>query len=317
MLQKACPYLLSAFLFLSILGANAMPDNTPDHPNADSAIAANAITAPGAHLVKIAGGFEFTEGPAADFSGNIFFTDQPNDRILEWHAADGKITTFLQGCGRANGTCFDAQGNLWTCSDEHNALWRISPSGKPTVVVAEYDGKRLCGPNDVWVRPDGGLYITDPFYVRSYWQHGHQEQDTQAVYFLPPGGKALVRVISDFVQPNGIIGTPDGKTLYVADIGANVTYRYTVAPDGSLENKHLFCRLGSDGMTIDSEGNVYLTGHGVTVFDHTGTQVLHIPIPENWTGNLCFGGTDRKTLFITASKSVYTVAMRVHGVGSQ
>ena len=284
-----------------------MPDTTP----------AQTITAPGAHLEKIADGFEFTEGPSCDSRGDVYFTDQPNDRILKWHAADGMITTFKQGCGRANGTCFDAQGNLWTCSDEHNALWRIAPDGTATVVIAGYEGKRLCGPNDVWVRPDGGLYITDPFYVRSYWQHGHKEQDTEGVYYLPPGGKALVRVIGDFVKPNGLIGTPDGKTLYVADIGDSKTYSYTVNPDGSLSNKRLFCHLGSDGMTIDSEGNVYLTGHGITVFDRTGAEVLHLPIPEDWTGNICFGGTDRHTLFITASKSVYTLQMRVHGVGSQ
>jgi len=312
--QKLCFLCLLGFaLFLGIPLANAMPDNTL----ADNTLADNTITAPGAHLTKIAGNFTFTEGPATDADGSIFFTDQPTDRILKWHAADGTITTFLQGCGRANGTCFDARGDLWTCSDEHNALWSISPDGKATIVIADHEGKRLNGPNDVWVRPDGGLYITDPFYVRSYWDHGHQEQDTEGVYYLPPGGKALIRVISDFVQPNGLIGTPDGKTLYVADIGAGKTYRYAIAPDGSLGDKHLFCRLGSDGMTLDSEGNVYLTGHGVTVFNHAGGQILHIPIPEDWTGNLCFGGTGRHTLFITASKSVYTLAMRVHGVGSQ
>jgi len=305
--------LLTAALFLGIPEANAMPDTT----TTGNTLTDNTITAPGAHLKKIAENFTFTEGPATDANGDVFFTDQPNDRILKWHAAESKITTFLQGCGRANGMCFDARGDLWTCSDEHNALWRISPGGKATVVIADYQGKRLNGPNDVWVRPGGGLYITDPFYVRSYWDHGHQEQDTEGVYYLPPGGTMLVRVISDFVQPNGIIGTPDGKTLYVADIGAGKTYRYTIAPDGSLGDKHLFCRLGSDGMTIDSDGNVYLTGHGVTVFGHTGTQILHLPIPEDWTGNICFGGTDRHTLFITASKSVYTLAMRVHGVGSQ
>ncbi len=284
-----------------------MQDTTPTH----------TLAAPGAHLEKTAGGFGFTEGPACDAHGDIYFTDQSNDRILKWHAADGTITTFKQGCGRANGTCFDAHGDLWTCSDEHNALWRIAPDGTATVVIAGYEGKRLCGPNDVWVRPDGGLYLTDPFYVRSYWQHGHKEQDTEGVYYLPPGGKTLIRVIDDFVQPNGLIGTPDGKTLYVADIGDSKTYSYTVHPDGSLTGKRLFCHLGSDGMTIDSEGNVYLTGHGVTVFDPIGAEILHLPIPEDWTGNLCFGGEGRHTLFITASHSVYTLKMRVYGVGSQ
>ncbi len=275
------------------------------------------ITAPGAVLEKISGNFGFTEGPATDTHGDVYFTDQTYDRIHKWHAADNSVTLFLSPCGRSNGMCFDAHGSLWACADEKNALWRIGPDGKTLAVIAEYNGKRLCGPNDVWVRPDGGLYLTDPFYLRSYWQHGHKEQDTEGVYYLPPGGKALVRVISDFVQPNGLVGTPDGKTLYVADIGAGRTYSYAINPDGTLTDKRLFCSLGSDGMTLDSAGNVYLTGHGVTVFDKLGTQILHVPIPEDWTGNLCFGGKDRKTLFITASHSVYKLAMRVHGVGSQ
>lgn len=295
--------LLAVFALLTI-SANAAPNTSQ-------------IAAPGAELQKVSSGYGFTEGPACDSHGDVYFTDQPNDRIYLWHAATGKITLFKQGTGRANGLCFDAHGDLWTCSDEHNALWRISPDGSHTVVVADYNGKRLNGPNDVWVRPDGGLYLTDPFYVRPYWDHTQKEQDTEGVYYLPPHGTKLIRVVSDFTQPNGLIGTPDGKTLYVADIGANKTYSYSVNSNGSLTNKHFFCSLGSDGMTLDSAGNVYLTGHGVSVFDRAGTQILHLPIPEDWTGNICFGGIDRKTLFITASHSVYTLNTRVHGVGSQ
>lgn len=295
---------LFAALALLAITASAAPDTSP-------------IVAPGAHLEKIAGGYSFTEGPACDKRGDVYFTDQPNDRIHQWHAATGTVTLFKQGTGRANGLCFDARGNLWTCSDAHNALWRIAPDGKVTVVVVSYNGKRLNGPNDVWVRPDGGLYLTDPFYVRPYWDHTQKEQDTEGVYYLPPHSKTLTRVIGDFVQPNGLIGTPDGKRLYVADIGANKTYSYAVAPNGSLTNKHLFCLLGSDGMTLDSAGNVYLTGHGITVFNKLGTQIQQIPVPEDWTGNLCFGGAGRKTLFITASHSVYTLRMRVYSVGSQ
>ena len=274
------------------------------------------ITAPGAQLQKLADGFAFTEGPACDAKGNVFFTDQPNDRILEW-SVDGKLSTFLQPAGRANGLCFDGGGNLWACADEKNALWRISPQGKTTVVLATYGGKLLNGPNDVWVRPDGGLYLTDPFYKRDYWTRGPMEQDAQAVYYLPPGGTSLTRVVGDLQQPNGIIGTPDGKTLYVSDIAGGKTYAYDVGRDGSLSGKRLFCTMGSDGMTIDSEGDVYLTGQGVTVFDKTGTQILKIPVAEGWTGNVCFGGRDRHTLFITASKGLYALRMRVKGVGSQ
>lgn len=273
------------------------------------------VLAPGATLQKLAGDFKFTEGPACDAQGNVFFTDQPNDRILEW-STDGKLSTFKQPCGRANGLCFDRDGNLWACADEKNALWRIAPDGQVTVVVKDYQGKLLNGPNDVWVRPDGGLFFTDPYYKRPYWKRGPKEIG-ECVYFLSADGKNLVRIIDDLKQPNGIIGTPDGKILYVADIGGKKTFRYNIQPDGSVSGKKLFCEMGSDGMTIDNEGNVYLTGNGVFVFDPAGNQIEHIEVPERWTGNVCFGGKDRHTLFITASASLYGMQMRVKGVGSQ
>jgi gluconolactonase len=274
------------------------------------------IIAPGAKVEKLAGGFQFTEGPAADAQGNVLFTDQPNDRILKW-SVDGKLTTFLQPCGRSNGLCFDAGGNLWACADEKNELWCIDPAGKIQVVVKDYQGKLLNGPNDLWVRPDGGIYFTDPFYKRNYWKRSPMEQQRQCVYYLAPDHKALSRVADDLKQPNGIIGTPDGKTLYVADIAARKTYAYDVRPDGALAGKRLFCNLGSDGMTIDREGNVYLTGRGVTVFDRTGKQIEQIAVDEPWTANVCFGGKDGRTLFITASKGLYGLRMRVQGAGSQ
>lgn len=274
------------------------------------------IIEPGAKLEKLAGGFKFTEGPATDADGNIFFTDQPNDRIHKW-SVEGKLSTFLEPCGRSNGLCFDAKGNLLACADAKNELWSIAPDKKITVLVKDFQGKLLNGPNDLWIRPDQGIYFTDPYYKREYWKRGPKEQDVEGVYFLPPDRQKLVRVIDDLKQPNGIIGTPDGKTLYVADIGASRTYAYDVRPDGTLAEKRLFCKLGSDGMTIDSEGNVYLTGKGVTVFDRDGKQIEQIPVPALWTANVCFGGRDRQTLFITALGNVYGLRMRVKGVGSQ
>ncbi len=274
------------------------------------------IIAPGETLQKLAGGFDFTEGPACDARGNIFFTDQPNDRIMEW-SVDGKLSTFMHPCGRANGLCFDKKGNLWACADEKTELWRIDPAGKVTVVLKDFDGKYLNGPNDVWIRPDGGLYLTDPYYQRDYWKHTSKAQAGEYVFYLPPKSEKLVLVADDLKQPNGIIGTPDGKILYVADIGADKTYQYRIRRDGSLTDKKLFCELGSDGMTIDNEGNVYLTGHGVTVFDASGKQIEHLDVHETWTGNICFGGKDRRLLFITASKGIYGIRMRVKGVGSQ
>ncbi len=274
------------------------------------------ILEPGAKLEKLSGEFEFTEGPASDAEGNVFFTDQPNDRIMKW-SVDGQLSTYMQPCGRSNGLCFDSQGFLWTCADEKNQLWRIDSEKNVTVLVEDYEGKLLNGPNDIWVAPNGGAYFTDPFYKRNYWDRGPMEQDCQGVYYLAPDHKRLLRVIDDLVQPNGIIGTPDGKTLYVADIRARKTYSYTIQSDGSLTNKTLFCEMGSDGMTIDNEGNIYLTGKGVIVFDKSGNQIAHIEVDEPWTANVCFGGKDRRSLFITASKGIYTIRTRVNGVGSQ
>ncbi len=274
------------------------------------------ILAPDACLQKLADEYLFTEGPACDAEGNVFFTDQPNNRILKW-ATDGKLSTFMQPCGRSNGLCFDRQGNLIACADQNNELWSIAPDGKITVLVRHYRGKLLNAPNDLWIRPDGGIYFSDPYYRRNYWSRGPKEDPLECVFFLSPDHKTLVRVIEDLKQPNGLIGTPDGKTLYVADIGAGKTYAYDIRPDGNLTNRKLFCPMGSDGMTIDNEGNVYLTGKGVIVFDKSGRKIEHIQVPEPWTANVCFGGKDRKTLFITASRCIYTIGTRTHGVDSQ
>jgi len=134
------------------------------------------------------------------------------------------------------------------------------------------------------------------------------------VYYLTPGRRKLIRITDDLVQPNGIIGTPDGKLLYVADIGDRKRYVYNIEADGTLSGKKLFCSMGSDGMTIDNEGNIYLTGRGVTVFNPAGEKIEQIPIEAGWTANVTFGGADRHMLFITAQTSVYGLRMRVKGV---
>lgn len=275
----------------------------------------SAVIAPGAKVEKLAGDFTFTEGPTADKEGNVFFTDQPNNRIMKW-SVDGKLSTFMQPAGRANGMFFDAKGNLIACADEKMELWSITPDGKHTVLAHEYEGKPLNSSNDVWVRPDQGLYFTDPFYKREWWTHDKPTQGTEQVYFLSADRKSLKRVTTDLVQPNGIIGTPDGKKLFVADIRARKTYRYDIQPDGSLANKQLHCELGSDGMTLDTEGNLYLTGKGVIVFDKTGKKIAHIDVPEPWSANVSFGGKDHQTLFITASKGLYSIRMKHRGANA-
>lgn len=272
-------------------------------------------TAPGAELKLVADGYKFTEGPAVDSKGDIYFTDQPNDRILKWTAATNKVETFLQPAGRSNGLYLDRDGKLIACADEKGQLWRIDLETKETTVLLDnYDGKLFNGPNDVWVDPTGGMYFTDPFYKRDYWQgRDKPDQEKQRVFYLPKGAKAPVIAEDTLVQPNGIIGSPDGKLLFVADIGAKKTYQYEIATDGALTKRKLFCEMGSDGMTRDSAGNLYLTGKGVTVFDKDGKKLGEIPVAKPWTANICFGGPDLKTLFITASDSVFTLEMAVAG----
>jgi len=266
----------------------------------------------GAKVEKLAGDFGFTEGPSCDAQGNVFFTDQPNNRILKW-SVEGKLSTFKEPAGRANGMYFDAKGNLIACADEKTALWSIAPDGKETVLLSEFEGKKLCGPNDVWVAPDGGMYLTDPFYARSWWDYKTRPQDMEAVYYLSPDRKTFKRVITDYQKPNGIIGTPNGKTLFVADIQARKTYGYDIQPDGSLTNKRLAAASGSDGMTIDAEGNLYLSsGRGVAVFDKDAKSLGSIPVPE-MPANVCFGGKDKKTLFICARTGFYSVRMKFPG----
>jgi gluconolactonase len=273
--------------------------------------------APGAKLEKLAGGFKFTEGPAPDATGNVYFTDQPNDRIHIW-STDGKLSTFMEPCGRSNGLSFDKNGVLWACADDKNELWKIDVKTKEkTVVVKDHGGKLLNGPNDIWVRDDGSAFFSDPFYKRPYWKRGPMEQDKQAVYFVSADGKLSRADGGDIKQPNGLIGTPDGKTLYVADIGAGKTYQFDVEANGTLKNRKQFCAQGSDGMTIDDAGNVYFTlGPAVTVYDKAGKKIATIPVPENCT-NVCFGGKDMKALFITAGTSLYSIPMKVKGVARQ
>ena len=273
-----------------------------------------SILKDGAELSLVSEGFEFTEGPAADAQGNVFFTDQPNNKILRWNASDNSISEYMNPAGRSNGLYVDHQGNLLSCADKRNQLWQIDAKKKVTVLVNNFEGKRLNGPNDLWIDPKGGIYFTDPFYQRPYWDHTAPEIKAQRVYYLSAKNKLSIAA-TDFVRPNGIIGTADGKTLYIADIGDDRTYSYSVDKDGTLTNKKLFVPMGSDGMTLDHRGNLYLTGDGVTVFNKVGAQILHIPVPKKWTANATFGGINKDLLFITAMDAVFTIKTNVHGVG--
>lgn len=271
------------------------------------------IVAKGASPRLVSKQFKFTEGPAVDKEGNVYFTDQPNDKIWKYDT-NGKLSVFLEKAGRSNGLYFDKKGNLVSCADEKNELWLIDPKGKVTVLLSDYKGQLFNGPNDLWVHPKGGIYFTDPLYKRDYWTRQGKRLEKELVYFLPADKKEPVVAASNIVKPNGIVGSPDGKLLYVADPGDKKTYRYPINSDGTLQSAQLFTEQGSDGMTIDNKGNIYLTGQGVTVYNPEGKQIEHIDIPASWTANVCFGGKNRDILFITASESVYTLNMQVKGV---
>ncbi len=263
-----------------------------------------SVVAEGAKVEKLAGGFRFTEGPAADAEGNVFFTDIPNNRIHKW-TLDGKLITFKQDSGGANGLYFDKKGNLLVCEGGSRRLVSIKRNGRKKVLADRYNNKMLNSPNDLWANPNGGIYFTDP----RYGDRSGMEQGGEHVYYLTPDRKKLIRVIDDMVKPNGVIGTADGKTLYVADHGGGKTFVYTINKDGTLSNKKLFAPEGSDGMTIDNEGNIYLTTKVVAVYNRDGERIETIEIPEQ-PSNVCFGGKDKKTLFITARTSLYSVRMR-------
>jgi len=257
--------------------------------------------------------FAFTEGPAADAGGNVFFTDQPNDAIWKY-GTDGKLTLFGKGKGRSNGMYFDKKGNLLTCADEQNQIWSISPDGKKSeTLLIDFNGHKFNGPNDLWVDGKGGIYFTDPYYQRDYWTRKQPEIEGEKTYYLPKGQKQAIVVSDKLKKPNGIAGTPNGKYLYVADIGGDKTYRFTIGKNGELTEQQLFAPQGSDGMTMDDEGNLYLTGKGVTIFNPKGEKIGWIDIPESWTANVCFSGKNRDVLFITASKAVYTFQMKIKG----
>ncbi len=309
----------------------------PGHHNEEEC-EGDDLLAPGAKLDTLGKGYGFTEGPAVDKHGNVFFTDQPNDKIYKWTATTGQITTFLTGTGRSNGMAFDKDGNLIACADLHGELWKIRPNGTHEVLVNNYKGKLLNGPNDVWINPKtGGMYITDPIFPRPYWEPGdpriqawpptHSEQAATGkgghVYYLAPGSHTLVRVTTSAEWdadswPNGVVGTPDGKKLYVNKwAGDNLggTWVFDINPDGTLSNMHKFINMGGDGMSMDNKGNIYISnGLGVNVFCPQGDQVLTIATGGGATNNV-FAGPNEKTLFITGPVDrVTAIRMKVKGV---
>lgn len=273
-----------------------------------------SLIAEGAELTLVSDIFSFTEGPATAADGDVYFTDQPNNRIYRWDASENTVHIFMEPSGRANGLYWDEQGRLLAAADERFQLWRIHGPDSVEVLADRFEGSNFNGPNDIWVHPKGWIYFTDPYYQRPYWERSQKGIEEEQVYFMDSGNSPVQLAATDLVQPNGIIGTRDGSYLYVADIGDDKTYRYTIGESGGLSQRKLIAPMGSDGMTLDTEGNLYLTGDGVHIFSPEGKHLDHIAIPEDWTANVTFGGPDRKTLFITAMDAVYTLKMNTKGI---
>lgn len=300
----------ASFFMLASLAASALAQQAWAQQQPAGSMS-NDLIAPGASVVKLADGFVFTEGPAVDATGNVYFSDVRTSKTYKW-SVDGKLTTFREPSGEGNGTYFDRAGNLLVAESGDRRITRVSMNGGVTVLADSYAGKKLNSPNDLWVDPKGGVYFSDP---RFRDQTG-VEQDGNHVYYIPSDGTPVLRVVDDLEAPNGVLGTADGRRLYVADhgpfTGSEKTYAYDIRPDGSLENRRIAAPEGSDGMTLDEHGNLYLTSAGIEVFSPGGEKLASIAVPEQPT-NVVFAGADRKTLFITARTGIYSLRMAVRG----
>lgn len=262
---------------------------------------------PGAELKKVADGFTFTEGPAADAEGNVYFTDIPNQRIWKWTWKDDAVTIYRENTGEANGLIFDAEGRMVICEMGNKRVTRDDMAGSISVLADNWNEGHPNMPNDLWIDAGGGIYFSD------FSGPGSSTGGGLQVYYISPDGEMAVRATNDLVAPNGLIGTPDGKTLYVTDPGAGKTFAYKINPDASLSEKNLFCSQFADGMAMDEKGNLYFSGDAsVIVFSPSGSKIEEISLPER-SANLTFAGPGLKTLFITARTSVYTLEMAVKG----
>ncbi len=269
---------------------------------------AESLAEEGAQIEKLHGGFAFVEGPAADAQGNIFFSDIPENIIYKW-SVDGKLSVARENSGGANGLIFDKDGSLLACEGSAQRITSMDADGNLNVIVERYDGKRLNSPNDLWIDAKGGFYFTDPRY-----QFGEYpvEQDGEHVYYVSPDRSEVVRVVDDMKKPNGIMGSIDGTKLFVADTTGKV-FAFDVHEDATLGPKKEFAPQGSDGVTMDERGNLYLTWMaGVTIYSPEGEKLEIIKVPE-MPANAGFGGADGKTLFITARTGLYSIQMKVKG----
>ncbi|MGB7890640.1 MAG: SMP-30/gluconolactonase/LRE family protein [Microcoleus sp.] len=269
-----------------------------------------------AKLEKVAGDFQFIEGPIWHPDGFLLFSDIPANIIYKF-ASNQQVEVFRRPSGKANGNTLDKENRLLTAEHENRRVSRTEKDGKVITLADRYEGKRLNSPNDLVVKSDGSIYFTDPSYGVSKEQ---EELGFYGVYRLAPDGK-LTLLVKDLVLPNGIAFSPDEQKLYVNNSEAGYIAVFDVKPDGTVTNQRLFAELKDasqsgvpDGLKVDVEGNVYSTGPGgVWIFSPDGKLLGKISVPETAT-NLAWGESDRKTLYITGSTSLYRIRLKIAGV---
>lgn len=274
-----------------------------------------AIISNNAKIEKLSDGFNFIEGPLWDSRGLLFFSDVPADTIYTW-SSDNQVSVFRHPAGHPNGNTLDRQGRLITA--EHDGrITRTEKNGTVVTLADRYNGKRLNSPNDLIVKSDGSIYFTDPPYGISSEQ---EELGFYGVYRLSPD-KTLTLLTKQMVRPNGLAFSPDETKLYVSDSEQGHIRVFQVKPDGTLTNGRIFAQLKEppdsgvpDGMKVDVQGNVYCSGpQGIWVFSSAGKLLGKIIVPEVVT-NLAWGDSDYKTLYITASTSIYRIRLNIAGV---
>jgi len=257
---------------------------------------------------KLAGDFEFTEGPAWDSKNKVlYFSNIPEAQIVAY--ANDKAEVANGASGQSNGLMFDKQNRLVRCEGGARRMSRGAPGEPGETIVDQFKGKKLNSPNDLWIDEAGGCYFTDP----RYGKRDNLEQDKEAVYYVSAAGE-ITRIIDDLVRPNGIALSPDGKHLYVVDNGANSLHRYRVRKPGEIGKGERIAWVGGpDGMAVDVDGRLYVTGEGgVWVLDANGKWLGLIETPEQ-PANCTFGGKDLRTLFITARTSLYRIDTATKG----
>jgi sugar lactone lactonase YvrE len=273
----------------------------------------------GAWVQKVSSGYKFTEGPVADGSGNIYFSDIPNNRIMKYDVRERRESVYRENTGGANGLRFDKDGRLYACEGVTRRITRYY-NGKvePVATLAPF-ADRLNSPNDIRIDNKGGVYFTDP----RYGNRDSMEMKAEAVYYVPPpsdgkpqdGKLAIKRVVDNLKRPNGLTLSPDGHTLFVADNASNNIWAYDVQSDGSVKNGRVFAWVdpnvkgGVDGMTVDRRGRVYGAAQGtIWVWDAKGVPIKRIFIPEP-PSNCVFGGPNGDELYVTARTSLYRVRL--------